>query len=155
MVMPDSESDYPYLASSGTNKLTCNGDIVTYTEFTLNFATPLSSFSFTRCEEIPINGGTAFPEWSATAYNGTQQVGSTVGESAYSLWDPNTRTAQTYTFTGYITAVTFYGNGYNFAASGFVSIDDLALTAVPEPGTLALLAAGLIAFVTYAWRKRK
>ena len=27
--------------------------------------------------------------------------------------------------------------------------------AVPEPGTLALLAAGLLASLAYAWRKRK
>jgi autotransporter-associated beta strand protein len=31
----------------------------------------------------------------------------------------------------------------------------LRLTTVPEPGTLALLAAGLIGLLTYAWRKRK
>ena len=26
---------------------------------------------------------------------------------------------------------------------------------VPEPGTLALLAAGLVSLLAYAWRKRK
>jgi hypothetical protein len=135
--------------------LTCVGDGPTYANiFTFNFVTTLSSFSFTRCEEIPINGGTAFPVWSATAYNGTQQVGGTVGESAYSLWDPNVRTAQTYTFTGYITSVTFYGNCNNFAATGFVDIDDLTLTAVPEPGTLVLLIFGLIGMSAMVWRKR-
>jgi hypothetical protein len=28
-------------------------------------------------------------------------------------------------------------------------------TVVPEPGTLALLAAGLMGLLAYAWRKRK
>jgi len=29
------------------------------------------------------------------------------------------------------------------------------LTVVPEPGTLVLLAAGLLGLLAYAWRKRK
>ena len=29
------------------------------------------------------------------------------------------------------------------------------ITAIPEPGTLALLATGLIGLLCYAWRKRK
>ena len=35
-----------------------------------------------------------------------------------------------------------------------VSGSDLVLTVVPEPGTLALLAAGLLGLLAYAWRKR-
>lgn len=151
----DSDSGYGFQASSVPNMLYCESNSSAITEFTLSFATPLSSFSFTRCEEIPIHGGTAFPDWSATAYNGTQQVGSTVGESAYSLFSPNIRAAQTYTFTGYITSVTFYGNGNNFAAYSFPAIDDLTLTAVPEPGTWLLLASALVGLLFYARQKRK
>ena len=45
------------------------------------------------------------------------------------------------------------------AASGFhLALDpvnsDIALTAVPEPGTLALLGAGLMSLLGFAWRRR-
>ena len=36
-----------------------------------------------------------------------------------------------------------------------IAIDNVHLTATPEPGTLLLLATGLIGLVCYAWRKRK
>jgi hypothetical protein len=36
-----------------------------------------------------------------------------------------------------------------------VRLDGAALGAVPEPGTLAILASGLLGLLCYAWRKRK
>jgi hypothetical protein len=41
------------------------------------------------------------------------------------------------------------------AGNGTVTGVDVTVTAVPEPGTLVLLASGLIGLVAYGWRKRK
>jgi hypothetical protein len=49
--------------------------------------------------------------------------------------------------------VTNTGNGKQAGYIGPMSID--IATAVPEPGTLALLAGGLFGLIAYAWRKRK
>jgi hypothetical protein len=43
---------------------------------------------------------------------------------------------------------------FTFAAGTF-NVADTAITSVPEPGTLALLTAGLVGLLAYAWRKRK
>ena len=34
-------------------------------------------------------------------------------------------------------------------------LDKVSVTGTPEPGTLALLAAGLAGLLCYAWRKRR
>ena len=57
-------------------------------------------------------------------------------------------------------AATDLANFNLVGASGFtLAVDpangDIALTAVPEPGTLALLGAGLMSLLGFAWRRRK
>ena len=44
---------------------------------------------------------------------------------------------------------------YSGGANTGIFFDNVRLTSVPEPGTLALLAAGLMGLVAYAWRKQK
>jgi fibronectin-binding autotransporter adhesin len=51
--------------------------------------------------------------------------------------------------------ITYQAN-YDGATKSFTGGNDIAIgTAVPEPGTLALAAAGLLGLIAYAWRKRK
>ncbi len=116
--------------------------------YTLNFSPALSSLSFTRCAELPGPDGIAYPYWSATAYDGSLQIGQ-VSEDAYSLWPYNgSKPAHTYAFTGsHITSLVVYGNAYNFAACSTLMIDDIVLTPTPEPATLSLLALGALAML--------
>jgi T5SS/PEP-CTERM-associated repeat protein len=50
------------------------------------------------------------------------------------------------------TDLTYDGTFASFTATG---LSGYAMVAVPEPGTLALLAAGLIGLLAYAWRRRR
>ncbi len=45
--------------------------------------------------------------------------------------------------------------GGNLDAAGIAMLGAAGIHVVPEPGTLALLAAGLLGLLAYAWRKRK
>ncbi len=47
------------------------------------------------------------------------------------------------------------GGAPSLSQGGGGSAVGVTAAAVPEPGTLALLAAGLLASLAYAWRKRK
>ena len=54
------------------------------------------------------------------------------------------------------TGIVIDGAAYPNLDSGAISmLRGAGITVVPEPGTLALLAAGLIGLLAYAWRKRK
>ena len=121
--------------------------------FTLNFNTPLAALSFKRITEFPGPYGSAYPEWSATVYQGGTALG-TVGEAAYSLWPWNgSNPAQTYNFTGAgITSVTFSGNAYGFAGFCGPQIDDIALTPTPEPGQWAMMGLTFCGVAGYGYR---
>jgi hypothetical protein len=127
---------WAFQAASPQDYLVWSGRNDVWQTFTLNFSQPLTGLSFTRCTELPVNGGTAFPAWTATAYRGTNTVG-TVGEDAHSIWDPNSNPAHVYSFTGPgITSITFSANTWNFAGVGSPAIDDIVMTTAPITSTV-------------------
>jgi hypothetical protein len=122
----------------------------------LTFSTPLTSLSFTRIEETGTGAGNSFGAWSAEVFSGATEIGS-ASASGYSIFNNNINPAQTYTFTGAdITSIEFDGNDYigntPFYGSQGILMDDLTLTPVPEPSSLALSCLGLLG--AFAWRRR-
>lgn len=105
--------------------------------FTMDFSTPLSSFTFTRCGD---NGTTETPPWSVTAYDGNTEVAS-AGSPSFDSWTD--QSPETYTLTGSeITSITVSAQGYNGGNSpagiSSVPMDNIVLTPVPEPGVVTL-----------------
>ncbi|HJT33407.1 MAG TPA: cadherin-like domain-containing protein, partial [Pirellulales bacterium] len=109
-------------ATSGHNVFAENGGFPV--SYTLTFAHPLTSFAFERVTENSGPSGTAYPQWSATAYDANGNVLSSVGENAHSIFS-GTTPASPFTLTGAaIDHVTFTGNDNGFAAFANVLTDD-------------------------------
>ena len=53
------------------------------------------------------------------------------------------------------TAIDNGGDIAGFGTDGTNNVQAFVIYAVPEPGTLTLLLAGLVGLLAYAWRKRK
>jgi hypothetical protein len=120
--------------------------------YTLTFATPLSSLSFTRPAAI---NGAIMPQWSAHALNVANFDMGSVGESSGYY-----TSAQTYTlgaFASPITSLRIDSNNGHFAAFNAVLIDDLHLVAaVPVPSAAKLGTVALLLIVgANVYRKRK
>ncbi len=121
--------------------------------YTMNFSTPLTSFSFERGGDP--EGDSETPPWSVTAYVGNMEVDS-VGSPYFDSWTG--QGPETFTLTGDgITSITISASGYNNGVSpaGIASIpmDEIILTPVPEPTTLAL--AGLSGSSLLLFHRRK
>lgn len=113
-----------------------------------------------------INGTTvlALDTWYHVAYtrdgsavnvylNGAPEISGTIS-SLYGTSDRievGCHPGENWGFKGQIDEVAVY----NGALSGEVIAAHYAAATTPEPGTLALLAMGLIGLLAYAWRKRK
>jgi hypothetical protein len=97
--------------------------------------------------DLPTSGG----ETISILFGGTTQT--------YTL--TNKTTFATYTFTATATSAstlfevddtTFYSTS---TSANRILIDNVSVTLVPEPGTTALLTAGVLGLICFAWRKRR
>ena len=112
--------------SSAPNLMTQIGSNSAVT-YTLNFASPLDSFRFTRPMLVAGPSGITHPQWSAHAFNSAGQEVASAGEGLIGSF--SNVPANTFTLSGSgITSVRFDSNCFNFAAFSAVLLDDLVLT---------------------------
>jgi hypothetical protein len=147
-------------ASPGDNFIaegSANGS--TSSSVLLTFAKPLSSLSFSTVE---LTGGPGYPyygngnswgAWSVEVFSGANEVGS-ASRGTEVCYPGNSVPAQTYSFSGAnITSMEIDGNNEGWAGTGGILMDDLNITPVPEPTTLAL--AGLSGLSLFLFRRQR
>jgi len=93
--------------------------------YTLQFSTPLSTLSFSLAGNSKSGGsGTVVAAWSATAFNASGEVVSSVGDPLFGTFSPFA--PQPFTLTGPgIASVTFFANCFNFCGT-LLNIADLS-----------------------------
>ena len=125
--------------------------------YTLNFSTPQDFFSFTRVGIHSGVTGVALPEWHAYAFDASNHLLGTYGESSHSIFSDIAAT--TFTFNGPgISSVRIDSDNHHFAAFSAVNLDDFTLStvaAVPEPGSLTLAAIGCVVLLGYRVQKQR
>ena len=151
MIYPGLE---PVIAPSPFNVLSQTGSN-SAVSFTFQSNQLLTSIGITRPAIRSGVTGVALPLWSMDALSSGGGVLGSVGESNRSIFTDIT--AQTFTINNpNISAIRFNSNAFNFAAFSSMPLDNLSITAVPEPSSMALFGmAGFIGLGIRISRKLK
>lgn len=96
----------------------------------------------------PISGIT----WTADAWQ-KWEIDYAVGASTFALMIDGTTVSGIPVYSAENLTGLRFASGFNGSETTRFYLDEVA--AVPEPSTFALLAAGLVGLLAYAWRKRK
>lgn len=135
-VNPIIEPGQPWITPSSSPNMFGAIGLATAFSYTLSFANQLESLSFTR----PGFNPAIMSAWTATAFSASNAVLATAGEPSL-LFNAS---PATFTLTGPgIDHVVFTDNAFSFAGINF-RMDNLTLTPVPEPATMALFLAGVL-----------
>ena len=122
---------------------------------TLSLIRTIGDSDCERAVQVAYAGG-AFS--TANFYTLTYTVDTTTGLMSNVSLSGSTADYSAFNSTAWFTdaKTTYVGVGAS-STSGNPSggFDNLRITMIPEPGTLALLATGLLGLLCYAWRKRK
>ena len=112
---------------------------VTPTEITLTQNNPLNPLNYGN---LRLSGST-----------GVSGANSTAVLDWYTPGDP--WVVGSNNWPGYTGTVGGHGSGPGFSSTGLGAYPWVVATAVPEPGTLVLLATGGLGLLAYAWRRRR
>jgi hypothetical protein len=113
---------------------------------------------------VPTDGNLGFQLILSTeAAPGSLTTLLTYNDLAPGAMTPGQFIDQSLTFTPTPDQIALYGGqrlmlglcGYSTGGIGRIAYDNVRASVVPEPGTIALLASGLIGLVACGWRKRK
>ena len=115
-------------------------------------ATVTGVYNFGLSVYVPINGSTNPFDSTVTIGVGAASQSFTVGALPVARWIEATGSTSLTAGTSYTATFTFTGNGVT--AKDIVIDRAYAMAAVPEPGTYALMAAGLAAVGFLARRRR-
>jgi PEP-CTERM motif-containing protein len=123
----------------------------------VNFAAPLTSFTFTRIGQQSLTGnGTTGPAWTAYAYDANGNLLSSVGEGLLDSFGTVPPATYTLAGSGTIKDVVFDSNNFFFAGHFGPWLDEFVMNeATPEPATLTLIGSGFLAIGGLRFYRRR
>jgi hypothetical protein len=156
---PTGSNSYGVTSSSlGSNAGFVSGTAtLTSPTFTLSGDGYISFFAqFSTIDYMPFNDVASLEQWNGSSWTtvffaSVSQTGNTNGNSTTMPWNfvYNNATAGTYQLKLSV------DNALDDAANSTLKIDNINAVVTPEPGSIALMATGLVGVIGFGMRRRK